>query len=733
MKTTLPSVRIGAALACAGAALALGAAGAKAQSTDADAFPSFESYIKISGEAPWMTGDRAAFATRADTPNTGAVGIEDLYYTKDLPNNSTVTFDGHGLAGSDDYLAQLDLSQDGLGSIEVGYKRFRIFYDGVGGFFPLADQFQVMSPEGLHIDRSAFWAKATIARPNAPVFTVEFHDEIRTGQKDSTEWAAIINPDATVVNGALVGNAAPNNTPYIDPNLLSVAEHHDILSATATDTLGKTTETLKATFDWVSNLDTRYYVRYPNSNVLADPTVDVLDDQQAEKTHTFQVLNQTETEFNSQWALDTGLTFVHTSGEDGGLWITPAYSSTAKGIYPAETAADIYAAPEAYDYVGNVFLKYTPTPDWLAEAGFRAESSVISDGGGFTTTSLASTATSISPAFVTTANDLTYSHYLDHMATPEISVDWHALNNLSLYGTFDKQITHGTQHWINPYAAVTTTGAGVVTTATAPIGSVYDQDANQDYENAKIGADWQVDPAVTIRVDVYRRDHQNEFIGANDLVGTASYGAFFATGYTLTGANLSVVCKLTPQVTFTTRYQPQAGNMSVLGNSVTGGDGSEVTSGRLRTQLVSETVDWDPYKQFYAQANINIVYSYIQTAYPTVVTSATAPVPTPIVNANNNYVTGSVLFGFVLDKQTDAEIQGNWEQATDYNPQVAYGGQPYGATFLYESATAGLKHKFTDRLLGDGKIGYLRSTDGTTGGFTNYRGPLAYVSLEYAL
>jgi hypothetical protein len=96
-------------------------------------------------------------------------------------------------------------------------------------------------------------------------------------------------------------------------------------------------------------------------------------------------------------------------------------------------------------------------------------------------------------------------------------------------------------------------------------------------------------------------------------------------------------------------------------------------------------------------------------------------------------VTGSALFGFVLDKLTDAQIQGIWQQATNYNPQIALGGQPYGASFLYESVTVGLKHKFTDRLLGDAKVGYLRSTDPTTGGFTNYRGPLAYVALSFAL
>jgi len=75
----------------------------------------------------------------------------------------------------------------------------------------------------------------------------------------------------------------------------------------------------------------------------------------------------------------------------------------------------------------------------------------------------------------------------------------------------------------------------------------------------------------------------------------------------------------------------------------------------------------------------------------------------------------------VVDKTTDAQLQAVWSRANNYNPQIAAGGQPYGASFLEESVTAGLKHKFNDRLLGDGKVGYLRRTDDTTGGFTNYR------------
>jgi len=701
---------------------------------NADAFPTYDSYIQVSGQEPWITGDRAAFAQRTGMPNTGTGGIENLAYSKDLSNSTTLLVNARALGGSDDYLASLDLTNSSIGTIDVGYKRFRTFYDGVGGFFPLADQFQAFSPESLHVDRSTFWADLKLARPNAPVFTLSFHDEIRTGMKDSTEWGAEINPMAVVVAGALVGTALPSNTPEIGPNVMTLDEHHDILSSSMVLTAGKTTETLKATIDTVNNADGREYVKYPNSAVIADPAVTVQDDMETIRSTSFRLINQTETRFNDKFAADVGLTYSQLSSAIGGYWITPTYSATANAIYPAETAANIYGGSKFNDYIGNVSLKYTPTKNWLADLAFRDEYSVTSSSGGFTTTSLATGATTTASSNVTVANDLTYSHYLEHIATPELSLEYLGINRLSLYGSVDDRVDHGNQHWINPYAAVTTTGVtGVVTTSGAPVSSVFFQDADQNNKDAKLGANWNAAKFLTIRAELFRKDHQNQFIGANDIIGTASYGALYVTGYTFTGIKLSVILKPSADLSFSTRYQPQQGMVSVTGNAVTGGSGNEVTSGKVSGQLISETVNYTPSPQIYLQGNVNVVYNYIQTSYPVVVVSATTNVPVPVQNADNNYITSSGLCGFVLDKTTDAQIQAIWSKASNFNPQIAPGGQPYGASFLEESITAGLKHKFSSRLMADGKVGYLRRTDDTTGGFTNYRGPLVYISFTYSL
>ncbi len=702
--------------------------------TNADAFPSYESYIKVSGQTAWISGDNASFATRQGTPTWGAFGIEDLFIGKDLNDSTTLTFNGHALAGTDDYLATLKIDKTNVGSFEMGYKRFRTFYDGVGGFFPETDRLYRLVGEQLHVDRGSFWVGATYAKPDQPVFTFSYRDDVRTGSKDSTEWAAVVNPLATVVKNALVGNAFPANTPFINPNVQILDEHHRTVEAGVTAKLGRTTESFKFTYDWVDNVDSRSYVRFPNSRgVIADPTVVVTDDMETRLSHTLRLVDQTETAINDKFAVDVGLMYTHLNSANGGTWLTPTYAATPNAVWVVNTAASIYGGSTFNDYTGNIFLKYTPIKDLTANVGFRDESNEVSSNGGFTTTALASGARTIAPANINTSYDLTYSHFIDHTETPEISLQYTGLPSLSLYGTFDDCIDRGTQHWVNPYAATTITGAGVTTNTATPIGSVFFQDANQDYEDLKVGANWNASSMFTVRAEVYRKDHQNRFVGSNDIVGTGSYGGLFVTGYTFTGVKLSVIFKPLPQLSFNTRYQPQYGNMSVTAGIPNGGLGSEITSGKARAEMLSETVNWTPVAQFYFQGNINVVYSYLQTAWPVVVVSAVTNIATPVNNADNNYVTGSALCGFVLDKRTDAQLQWAFARADNYNPQVAQGGQPYGASFEESSVTAGLKHKFTDRLIGEGKLGYLRWTNPTAGGFTDYNGPLAYVSLTYSL
>lgn len=144
------------------------------------------------------------------------------------------------------------------------------------------------------------------------------------------------------------------------------------------------------------------------------------------------------------------------------------------------------------------------------------------------------------------------------------------------------------------------------------------------------------------------------------------------------------------------------------------------------THLIGESVNWNPNKAVYVQGNLNVTYSYISSAYPTSANPNQR-------NADNNYVSGSLLGGAVLDKNTDGTLEYTYQKADNFLPELARVTQPYGASFEEVTVTVGLKHKFSGRLIGHAKLGYFDAKNDTTGGNANFRGPLAYVSLEYGL
>lgn len=255
-------------IACAVLALP----GVRAEETP-DTFPSFESYIKISGHAASISGNEAAFQKRLQQPKSGGAGIEELHYTKQFDRKTSLVFDGRALVGSEDYLAKLNLAKVEFATFDVGYKRFRTFYDGIGGFFPVNQTWRTLNPEDLHLDRGAFWAEVQLAVPQTPVFTVRYTNETRNGQKDSTSWGETDNvgqPYRTL-NGGLEGSNNNATVRKITPSYLQIDERHEALEGSVKQTVGATTYQLTVLRDWSDKKNGRFVTRFPGEQLLVTP------------------------------------------------------------------------------------------------------------------------------------------------------------------------------------------------------------------------------------------------------------------------------------------------------------------------------------------------------------------------------------------------------------------------------------------------------------------------------
>jgi len=131
----------------------------------------------------------------------------------------------------------------------------------------------------------------------------------------------------------------------------------------------------------------------------------------------------------------------------------------------------------------------------------------------------------------------------------------------------------------------------------------------------------------------------------------------------------------------------------------------------------------------YFQLNLNVVFATIETAYP----RAGGTANDVLRNADNNYQNGNLIIGFVLNKSTDAQLEWTGYRADNSDPLASPSSVSYGAGAKEYTVSAGIKHQLGTRMFLNAKAGYFDSRSDTTGGNTNFRGPMAYVSLDYSL
>ncbi|MEO6995721.1 MAG: hypothetical protein ABI273_19100 [Lacunisphaera sp.] len=710
----------------AGAAFALPGLSAAAPT---DAFPNFDSYIKITGQDAAITGDSSAFQKRTTQSQDGSVGIEDLHYSKDLNKSTSMVIDGRALSGSEDYLAHLNFTKEDFGSFDTGYKRFRTFYDGIGGFFPLSKTWMPLKNEDLHVDRGEFWAEVKLNRPDQPALTLRYSNATRTGQKDSTSWN---DTDFT---------GLPNNNPPISqvrklvPSYLDLSERHQTLRGSITHTVGKTTYELTLTGEATRNLDTRFGTRFPGeakpfpnpaatklltaatmNNQIQYSQADGIDER------LFNAIARTETVFNDKITLKVSAGFEHLTNDFSGDRPLYTVTPTAVGLIIAQSNNNLNLAgiSKAKVYKGAIALDTKPTKDLSVNVALKGEDRYTRSDA--TLTSVAASVNTTTGVITTTpTNQAEYSRVKDHSLTPVLDINYTGFKSVSLFASASKDIVNGDEREITPYKIGTTPAAS----------ALFLNNASQDRAYYSIGAVAKPFRLLTVRGEVYYKDNTNS---------SASYGidpnSYYELATQFTGVKLTVAAKLTPTLSSSTRYVYQKGKAQTTGYLTTTPEYDSMNAGN---HMISETIDWTPNAQFYAQANCSLVFNTINTIYPRAGiapasgTSIAWNVNSLIQNSDNNYTTASLLAGAVLTKADDLQIRVTYYRANNYTPSIALLSMPYGADNKEYSATVSLKHKFNKRLLGDFRVGYIDSTSALSGGNTDFRGPVACLSLTYAL
>ena len=96
----------------------------------------YNNWIDLSVGGAITSGDKARFQQRHDLPAGPFGGVEDFHYEKSVGKKGLFQLDGRGIFDNHNYSLKLDLTDPDKGYVRAGYKEFRTWQDGNGGFFP---------------------------------------------------------------------------------------------------------------------------------------------------------------------------------------------------------------------------------------------------------------------------------------------------------------------------------------------------------------------------------------------------------------------------------------------------------------------------------------------------------------------------------------------------------------------------------------------------------------------
>jgi hypothetical protein len=440
----------------------------------------------------------------------------------------------------------------------------------------------------------------------------------------------------------------------------------------------------------------------------------------------FSVIGRIESEVSENFTAYAGASYHHSNGD-----FTVARAVTAS-FMTATGRQDLVGGftpggrpPYSHDtdgtmkvdvYTANIGVQLKATKNLRVDAGLKAEdyTALGKDDTRYVNNQVVLATGLVTPMPVPAANS---SRNSEKVWSPEVDARYTGVRNMSFFASWDYRSSPGDER-VNYGSLAVNTTAGTV----GPGFTAFADKVKEKHANTKVGANWTPASALAVRTEFFSKDHQNRFEGYGP-----SAGGFYVLDYDIYGTKSTVTLRATPTLSFTTRFVNQRGKAAVSDDNYA--NPTSRASGDSRRYHVAETIGWVPSKMWFVQADVSRVFDRIATAYP----YATGVARDVIRNADNNYWNGSVLTGFVIDKLTNAQLQGTYYKADNYNRALAATTLPYGAGGREYSVSAGVTRKFSNRWMGSAKLGYFETRNDTTGGNTNFHGPLAYFSIEHAL
>lgn len=673
----------------------------------ADQEPAYENYIDLSTGYSLQQGDRAGFQRGTQMRKDGYLGIEDLRYTREIDDTTSLKLRGKALAGNGDYLLDLVINKDEVGFLKFGFKQFRTYYDGSGGVWPSTGQSFTIFDEAQHIDRSNLWFEAGLNRPDQPSFVLRYDYLTRKGEKPSSSWSD---------SGLPVSAAA---TRYIIPAFWEIDEKRHVVQGDVAKHGEKTAWNVGLRFD---------KGEYDNSRKIrrrvAEPTADrYVTNREGQEFDIFQIRGSYLVDITEQIKLTTAVsrtkidTTLSGSRVVGANW-DAAYSDN----YPGKQARDegYFALPgqdlgksEMTQTIANISLMYRPLEHLTIVPSLRFEKTEWDNEVEFVETNF-------NPVTVTIREDV----------LAESKKDWKTYNyGVGLRYTGVQNLT------FNVRADLSSSEGNLDETRILEPGlpaqtiSV-DRDSELERTTQKFSftTNWYPRHGVTVAAQYYYRARQNDYRAIRDttpntVTSSDRYPAYVSNqDFETNDFNVRLTWRISPTFRTVTRYD----YMTTKINSQEVGlpFGESMTTDQ---NIVSESITWNPAARWFIQGNVSLTSEELTS--PAVFATGTAA--NLVTKSNNDYVSYNLSTGYAVDDQTDLLVDYTSYEVTDNFIDNSAVSTPYGTLVKTDIVGVTYKRQLDRRTSLQLRYAYVNSEDPAFNGKADYKANVVQAKLQY--
>lgn len=660
----------------------------------------YDNYIDIAGAGSNVTGDKANFQKYTHETKGGMGGLSGFHYGQDLDKDTTITADGHALAGNDDFKLELKLIRNNVGYIAAGYSQFRTWFDGNGGALPAVGLTVNLYDNNLYLDRKDLWFEAAFTPPDKVQLKLRYDYLTRDGDKDSTSWG-----DTTA--GAL-------GSRNIVPTFLRINEQRHVISASASLDSEATSWEVAGRYE-TSKFDNRREIHRSPGSATADRYVTQSD---VTSSDLFMMRGSVETKIGETLSMSTGMahydidTNIEGSRIYGSNGYDPVFNATyARRQYHDEGFNNLDGTAHMSQTLANLNLMYTPTEHLTIVPSLLAEKTSWSANDAYD-----EVAVGAAPALLTAVDPIEGdSNKSLRSATELIEARYTGFKNVALntslelnqgYGALDEEM---------------------VEAETGEPSLFRNTDYRRDGQKFAATASWYAKPGLSLTGQYYWKGKQNSFNNTNDSVNPAPpsgdrYPGYIShQDYATNDFNVRLNWAPTAAIHTVTRYDYQETKIrtQVIGLAF-------ITSGDVKSNIVSETITWNPLDRLFVQASGNFVND--QTTTP--VDSITGNVSKAVLELNNDYVSGDLMVGYALDDKTDVTASYSYYRADNFSDNSSY-SVPYGAGDKYQTFSVSWFRRVSPRLNYLVKYMYGDNADELSASNANFRASTVYAKVQY--